>query len=284
MRASVLAFALSLLAAGCSSGNENACTGGGQALNKCANGTTIKGVDVYEGQGTIDWTSVKGAGIDFAITRVSDGTAYPDSTFEANWVGIQKAGMVRGLYQFFRPDVDPIAQADLMFSKLAKAGGLQSGDLPPVLDVEVTDGLSASQVQTAMKKWLAYVQQKTGRTPMIYTAAFMSSTIGTGFSSYPLWVANFGATCPLMPSGWTDWVIFQYADHGTVAGIPGTGADMDEYNGSLKDLIAFATVPIPDAGAPPPADAGTTEAGAGSDASAPPPPASDAGDAGSLCP
>jgi lysozyme len=278
MRIALSFVAVSLLAAGCSSGNENACTGGGQALNVCAKGTTIKGVDVYEGQGTIDWKAVKGDGIDFAITRVSDGTAYPDSTFEANWVGMKSAGVVRGLYQFFRPDVDAIAQADLMLSKLAKAGGLESGDLPPALDIEVTGGLSPSQIQTAMKKWLAYVEQKTGRTPMIYTAAFMSSNVGTGFSSYPLWVANYGATCPLMPSGWGDWLIWQYADHGTVAGIPGTGADMDEFNGSLKDLIAFATVPVSDAVAPPPADAGPLiDSGASADAATPPPPAADAG-------
>ncbi len=265
---------LAVLFFGCSSG-EKVCTTGGQALNVCASGPVVQGVDVYEGQGTIDWQAAAGSGIDFAITRVSDGTAYPDSMFQTNWIGIKKAGLVRGLYQFFRPDVDPIAQADLMLSMLAKAGGLESGDLPPALDIEVTDGLSPSQIQSAMKKWLAYVEQKTGRTPMIYTAAFMSSNIGTGFSSYPLWVANYGATCPLMPSGWSTWVIWQYADHGTVAGISG-GEDMDEFNGTLKDLIAFATVPIADAGAPPPADAGVKDAAGASDAAMPPPAAADA--------
>ncbi len=73
-----------LLSLGCSSGGEKACTGAGQPLNVCAKGPVVKGVDVYEGQGTVDWQAAKGWGIDFAITRVSDGTAYPDSTFETN--------------------------------------------------------------------------------------------------------------------------------------------------------------------------------------------------------
>ena len=63
---------LSLLVA-CNSGETSVCTDTGQALNVCASGATIQGVDVYEGQGNVDWTKVKASGIDFAIARVSDG-------------------------------------------------------------------------------------------------------------------------------------------------------------------------------------------------------------------
>jgi lysozyme len=276
------------LLAGCSSTPENACSSTGQALSVCAKGPTVKGVDVYEGQGTINWTSVKADGIAFGITRVSDGTAHPDTRFQTNWIDMKSAGLVRGTYQFFRPEVDPIAQADLLLSMLAKAGGLQSGDLPPMIDIETSGGLSASGVQASMTKWITYVEKKIGRKPMIYTAAFMSGYVGTGFSSYPLWVANYGPVCPTMPSGWADWVIWQYADHGTVAGLSG-GEDMDEFNGTMQQLLDFAKGPV----APPPADAGApvpdagsvgTDAGAGTDA-APPvvPPAKDAGTAFDPC-
>ena len=46
----------------------------------------------------------------------------------------------------------------------------------------------------------------------------MSSAIGNGFSSYPLWVANYGVTCPTMPSNWAHWKFWQSSSTGTVSG------------------------------------------------------------------
>src|SRR3954463_5821815 len=72
----------------------------------CAADTTTKGVDVSYFNGTIDWAKVKAAGNEFAFIRISDGTGFRDPQFAANWAGAQSAGMVRGIYQFFRPGQD----------------------------------------------------------------------------------------------------------------------------------------------------------------------------------
>lgn len=246
--------------------SDNTCSASGQALSVCAKGKVTKGVDVSIYQGTVDWAKAHAAGVEFGIARVSDGTGNPDTQFDANWKNLKKEGLVRGLYQFYRPNEDAVKQADLMLSMLKTAGGLETGDLPPIMDIEVTGGLSPSQIQASMKTWLDYVEKQTGRKPMIYTAAFMSSNVGTGFSKYPLWVANYGPTCPTMPSGWSDWVFWQYSDNAMYNGIGG-GADGDEFNGTLADLIAWADGPQPpDAGAP---DSGSHDAGR--EASAPPP-------------
>ena len=242
-------------AAGCSSSGSSdpTCTSStGSALSVCAAGPTVKGVDVSVYQATVKWAQVKAAGNVFAIARVSDGTGYPDTQFAANWSGMKSVGLVRGVYQFFRPEEDPIAQADLMLAKIAD---LAPGDLPPIMDMEVTDNVATATLQANMKKWLDHVEQKTGRTPMIYSAAFMSSAIGNGFSSYPLWVANDGVTCPTMPSNWAHWKFWQSSSAGTVSGISGS-VDMDEFNGTLADLIKFA-------GGDGAADAGAHDAGGG---------------------
>jgi MYXO-CTERM domain-containing protein len=42
-----------------------------------------------------------------------------------------------------------------------------------------------------------------------------------------------------MPNGWSGWKFWQYSDSGSVSGIPAT-VDLDEFNGSLADLQAFA--------------------------------------------
>lgn len=282
LRRTAVVVSLGLLAtvlACSSSSGENACTADGQQLSVCAAGPTVPGLDVSYYQGTIDWSAVHKAGKVFAITRVSDGTTFIDPKFGENWKGMKSVGMIRGVYQFFRPNQDPIAQADLMLAQLKAVGGLQADDLPPVMDMEVSGGLAPSAIQANMQKWLTYVEQKTGRKPIIYTAAFMSGNVGTGFVKYPLWVANYGVSCPTMPSSWKQWVMWQSGSTGKVAGISGN-IDVDEFNGTLSDLKKFiepTPTPTPDAGAPP-EDAGTA------DHDASPTPATDAGTDGSAKP
>jgi hypothetical protein len=67
----------------------------------------------------------------------------------------------------------------------------------------------------------------------------MASVIGAGFGGQPLWVANYGATCPSMPSGWNKWKFFQSSESGVVGGVSGK-VDLDFFNGSFSDLQAFA--------------------------------------------
>ncbi len=243
--------------AGCSSSGspESACSSTGQALSVCAAGPVVKGVDVSTYQGTVSWSKVKAAGNVFGIARVSDGLTHVDATFPTNWAGMKAAGVIRGAYQFFRPGEDPIQQADLMVSKL---GTLQDGDMAPVMDMEVSDGVAPATIQANMKKWLDRVQLKTGRTPIIYTAAFMSGNVGTGFTAYPLWVANYGVTCPTMPSNWTHWKFWQSSSTGSISGISGN-VDVDEFNGTLADLVKFN-------GGGAVADAGAHDAGGSHDA------------------
>src|SRR5438105_6100539 len=115
-------------------------------LTICAN-TTVEGVDVSRWDGTVDWAAVRSAGIAFAIARVSDGLAYPDSSFDANWAAIKAHGMVRGSYQYFEPAQDPIAQANYLLQHI---GTLGPGDLAPAIDTETMGGLTAGAVVSAM--------------------------------------------------------------------------------------------------------------------------------------
>jgi len=205
-----------------------------QPVTVCAGGSTVKGVDVSTYQGSINWSSVKGAGYDFGIARVSDGTANPDGTFAGNWSGMKAAGVVRGSYQFFRASVDPTAQANLLLSMV---GTLEAGDLAPMADVEVMDGESGATLVANLATWLNVVKSKTGRTPMIYSApGFWDALPNTGqFGGYTLVVANWGVSCPDTPTPWTSWKFWQNADNGSVPGISGA-VDTDVFNGTLGQL------------------------------------------------
>jgi lysozyme len=248
---SLLALGAALAAcSGAPSTSERSCRDRA-ALNVCATATTLKGIDVSVYQQAIDWPKVKAAGGVFAIARVTDGVNTPDTRFIANWQGMKAAGIVRGAYQFFRPSQDPIAQADLALAKIDEAGALTVDDLPIVMDIEETDSQDNTVVRTKMQAWLDRIELKTGRAPMIYTAPFMSSVIGNGFTRYVLWVANYGVTCPSMPAAWKQWSFWQTSGSGTFDGVRGP-VDLDEFNGTLADLLGFAH--------PTPADAGVADA------------------------
>ncbi|HEU4614201.1 MAG TPA: GH25 family lysozyme, partial [Kofleriaceae bacterium] len=217
----------------------------------CATGATTLGIDVSYYQGNINWTSVKNAGVQFAFVRLSDGDVFQDPKFTANWNGAKQAGIVRGAYQFFRPNQSITAQADKM---IAAIGTYQAGDLPPVIDVEATGGLGPSAVASRVRTWVDRVKGALGVEPIVYTGKyFWRDQVGapSSFAPNPLWIAQYTSMCPDLPSPWQKWTFWQYTDSGHVAGISGN-VDMNRFNGSLAHRLAFAN-----AGSMPPPPAGT---------------------------
>ena len=211
----------------------------------CARGETVEGVDVSEYQGrSIDWGAVHASGRQFAIARIGDGL-YRDPTFASNWAGIRAAGMIRGAYQFYRPNRDANAQADIVCAALGRLG---PGELPAMLDLEADNGVSPAGIRASIDTWIARVRECTGKTPLIYTAGWFWNphVASADYGGYPLVVAAYGPRCPDLPLGWGDWTIYQYSDGeerytpgvGVVPGI-GQSVDRDRFNGSLADLQRF---------------------------------------------
>ena len=200
-----------------------------------------QGIDVSHYQGTVNWQSVKQAGISFAFAKASDGSTGVDSQFKTNWQGMKTAGIIRGAYHFFEPTMDATAQAN---DFIHTVGSLQAGDLPPVIDVEINNGASNSQMISGVTTWLNTVQQSLGRTPMIYTmASFWNAHLDNQFGDYPLWVAHYDVQSPTIPQGWSNWEFWQHSQSGSISGVTGS-VDLDWFNGSLADLMAFLQVPF----------------------------------------
>jgi len=205
----------------------------------CASGATTKGVDVSYHNGTINWTSVKNAGYEFTFVRISDGTGFHDPQFATNWSGAHAAGLLRGIYQFFRPNQDVAAQADMV---IAAVGTPAPGDLPPVIDVEATGNLSPASVAAKVRTWVDRVKAATGVDPIVYTGKyFWRDQVGgpTSFANNALWIAQYTTLCPDLTSPWNTWAFWQYSETGSVPGISG-GIDMDRFNGTVDELHALA--------------------------------------------
>ncbi|HEY4121251.1 MAG TPA: GH25 family lysozyme [Byssovorax sp.] len=229
--------------AGCAASDPSSeDVGTAEEASVCATGAIVKGVDISHYQANTDWGSVA-TSRGFAIAKATEGETYTDPDFASNWQGMKDAGLVRGAYQFFHPGDDPVAQADFFTNTV---GPLGDGDLPDTLDLEITDGLSGSEIAANALTFLARVESNSGKTPIVYTSpGFFDGLSGTaGFEHYTLWVANWQVTCPTVPLPWTGWTFWQDADDGTVAGVSGT-VDTDQFNGAESDLVAFAGTPAP---------------------------------------
>jgi lysozyme len=149
--------------------------------------------------------------------------------------------VIRGAYQFFRASEDPEAQAATLVREIAARGGVLPGDLPPVLDLEVTDGMPASVVRERALVWLAQVEAAFGRPPIVYTSPGFWAEVegGPAFGRYPLWIAHWNAACPTLPDSFARWHFWQDSDAGAVAGIGGA-VDTDRFDGTIQELYAFA--------------------------------------------
>jgi lysozyme len=192
---------------------------------------TLPGIDVSSYQGAIDWKRVHAAGIVFAFARVSDGVD-GDARFVDNFAAMRRAHVRRGAYQYFRASEDADAQADLAVRALRRAGG---ADLPLVADVETDDGETREVVHEKLRRWLARVEKRTHRRPLIYTSPSLGAILEGQFGDWPLWVAHYDVECPALPDGWESWTFWQHSQTGRVDGIAGD-VDLDRFAGDKKAL------------------------------------------------
>lgn len=242
--------------------------GGGGAVDT---GTNALGIDVSRYDATVDWQKVKAAGISFAVIKASQSN-WADSMFATHWAGAKSAGLIRGAYHFFSPDMDPLEQA----AAYLKALGSDPGDLPPVLDVDAKT-TNPAKLAEDVEKWLAEVETQTGRRPIIYTPAwYWNSTMLIG-GKYPAWAADYalwvpaypvrdgtptlaelaqGKYKPLLPKSWTSWLFWQYSERGRVDGVAKAdgkpaNVDLNLFNGTLADLSRLVGREIPPPGTTP---------------------------------
>lgn len=196
----------------------------------------LSGIDVSHYQGNVNWGAVKSAGVAFAIAKATEGTGTVDQCFNVNWEKIKAAGLIRGAYHFFHASQDAKRQAQNFLNVVT----IGEGDLPAVLDIEISDNVSGPSIISGITTWLTMVEQGTGRKPIIYTnPSFWNSYMNDAFGAYPLWVANYTtAGSPRLPNGWDRWLFWQYSQTGRLAGVPGN-VDMDRFSGTVEDLQAF---------------------------------------------
>ncbi|MFT3902433.1 MAG: glycoside hydrolase family 25 protein [Niabella sp.] len=195
----------------------------------------IHGIDVSRYQQAIAWKEVKNMQVQnvklgFAFIKATEGEDDADPQFKHNWRAARKHDVPRGAYHFFVPDKDPVKQALNFLKKV----NLESGDLPPVLDVEHTGKQQPEQLREKVLAWLQIIEAHYHVKPIIYTNAdFYTNRLGKQFDEYPLWVAHYYVQHkPRIGRPWTFW---QHNDRGNVNGITAK-VDFNVFNGDSTDF------------------------------------------------
>ena len=207
------------------------------------------GVDVSKWQRpggvALKWDEVAASGQKFAFIKATDGVEGDQKYFLEDSIAAAKAGLYVGSYHKAHPDRSATAQADQYVEALQQRDEQISTDktLPPVLDIELDNGLNPTQLQKWTKDFLERVEEKTGETPMIYTYRwFWQNPMGdsTDFTDYPLWLAAYEDNAPTsLPGGWESMAFWQRSSTGRVDGIP-TNVDEDVFNGTEAELQQLA--------------------------------------------
>src|SRR5215212_2570897 len=131
----------------------------------------IHGIDVSRYQQRISWQAVKTLQVNniklgFAFIKATEGNGNLDPYFKRNWKKAKEAGVTRGAYHFFIASKDGLTQAQNFMKKVS----LESGDLPPVLDVEQANGANATTIREEVKECLQAFEFNYGVKPIIYTS------------------------------------------------------------------------------------------------------------------
>ena len=215
----------------------------GRAMHSMPKGATAQGIDVSEHNGTIDWQSVKDAGIDFAILRVGfagdTNGGRLDNYFKRNVSECERLGIPYGvyLYSYARNEDDAQAEARLMLSALKG----HSPTLPVYYDLEEqktnADGSpmwtpfnDPSKLASIAKTFCGQIAAA-GYKPGIYANVnwFKNYLTDPCFlsSGWSIWTAQYwyggryDECLDLTPDAPAKYDCWQYSSRGSVPGVSG---------------------------------------------------------------
>lgn len=182
---------------------------------------TLKGIDVSEWQGTIDWRKVAKDGVQFAVIHAGYGRelSQKDKYFERNYAGARAAGINVGA--FWYSYADSVARAEQEARTCLKVLDGKHLDLPVFFDQEYEPGILKLSTKTRTDIVLKFLEtiKAAGRPCGLYSSTdFITTKLQANrLTAYPLWIAEYGSKLHYTGKVWA----WQYTDRGRVAGIKG---------------------------------------------------------------
>ena len=204
-------------------------------VNFSINRTILRGIDISEHQGNIDWEKVKNE-VDFVIIRCGygvDDVTQDDRYFLQNIEACKRLGIPYGIYIYsYAVNTDKaISEAQHVRRLLTQAGDYTTPEFGIWFDMEGDSYKAQYNVSNETYRAIAHTfvseMNKYGYDNIgIYANLNWWTTIlnDTSLDKYPKWVAQYNSQCDYEK----DYVMWQYTSGGTVNGISGN-VDMNYY-------------------------------------------------------
>ena len=209
----------------------------------CTAEYAVRGVDVSEYQGQIDWNTLYNEDVSFAFIKATEGSSYTDPYFYDNWSNARKSGVLTGAYHFFSFDSKAETQADNFISTVSYT----ENSLPPVVDIEFYGKYKRAHpnnkdyVISELSCLLDRLESTYGKRPIIYTTiSTYREYIDDCFDDYPIWIRSV-----YLPAVWcigNNWIFWQYSDKAKLPGYSGPESyiDMNVFNGTYEKLVKLS--------------------------------------------
>lgn len=196
------------------------------------------GIDISHYQGVIDWEELKTSEhcINYIFVRATMGSDGKDQHFENNWKRSKENGYLRGAYHYYRPNENSVEQ----FKNFSKVVELESGDFPPVLDIEEMGKYGTENLVAGILNWLRLAEGHYGVIPIVYTGGnFYQLYLKGRIDAYPLWIAAYSGSHGIRT---VDWKFHQFSDRIRIKGIAAF-VDGNSFNGEIEELLELRIAP-----------------------------------------
>ena len=201
----------------------------------------VRGIDVSEYQGEIDWKKLSNQNIDFAYIKATEGSSYVDERFLYNYQNAITTNLKIGAYHFFSFDSEASFQSENFIKNVPKDMNL----LPPVVDIEFYGDKKKNipDVETTreqLKKLLEQLEEYYEKKPIIYaTNVSYNLYIKDNFEGYKIWIRDIFSTPNLKDN--RKWTLWQYTNRERLEGYKGKEKfiDMNVFNGNHEEFIEF---------------------------------------------
>ncbi len=193
----------------------------------------VKGVDISEYQGAVDFGALSSENIEFVYAKATEGATYADGQFATTCAQASGSGVALGAYHFFSFDSAGADQAQSFVASAKRAwDDATIRSLRPAVDVEwygdkEQNPPAAEDVRRELGAFLQAVEAACGHKPLIYAGNDIYDRYLRGhFDEYDLWIS-----CRKWPA-WVEWpqggwAIWQYSDVGEVAGAANAAGHVD---------------------------------------------------------
>ncbi|MBQ9764669.1 MAG: hypothetical protein IJW18_00555 [Lachnospiraceae bacterium] len=179
-------------------------------------GAISKGIDVSRYQNSINWSSVKADGIDFAMIRIGSTKYGVDARFHENMAAANNVGLKVGAYVYsYATTVQAaIAEANFAINQLKN----YTVTFPVAIDIESTSQSYRSPAElAAIANAFCSTLEAAGYYPIVYSSkSWFTERIDANAINYDLWVAQYNNEC-----NYHRYSMWQSTSKGKVNGIAG---------------------------------------------------------------